>query len=441
MPLHIIREDITRMEVDAIVAAGSARPGTPLPTGGVNGSIHRKAGMRLLQALRRLGGIRTAAVTLTKGYDLPCKYVIHTAGPKWKGGSYGEEKLLRSCYEEALKLAKRKGFASIAFPLISSGKYGYPKAEALQVAVSTIRSFLKRHDMEVFLVVYDREAFVLSDELYSGVAQYISQHYVDEHYVPRQSRESNWASQTLPPMLDAADFYGEDEDFFEEIANCLGDEFAVQTSDQGLDDFLQVAPSRESGFEDDWSLPEMTAPAEDSADADDDWEIGFDDYLCESSADGGGVFTAPAKAAPMAPARPMEAMAAPKYAAPLSLEEQLKQLDAGFAETLLHLIDQSGMTDAECYTLANVDRKLFNKIKNNPGYKPKKPTVVAFCAALRLNLEESRELLARAGYAMSRSNMFDVIVEFCFVNGMYDVDVINQVLFQYDQPQLGSKTI
>lgn len=394
MPLHIIREDITRMEVDAIVAAGSARPDTPLPTGGVNGSIHRKAGMRLLQALRRLGGIRTAAVTLTKGYDLPCKYVIHTAGPKWKGGSYGEEKLLRSCYEEALQLAKRKGFASIAFPLISSGKYGYPKAEALQVAVSTIRSFLKRHDMEVYLVVYDREAFVLSDELYSGVAQYISQHYVDEHYVPRQSRESNWASQTLPPMPDAADFYGEDaaDDIFAEASAGLASDW-----DFGETEPLGDSSAWDTGFEDDWDRPET---------------------------DGSHKIAT-----------------APKYAAPLSLEEQLKQLDAGFAETLLHLIDQSGMTDAECYTLANVDRKLFNKIKNNPGYKPKKPTVVAFCAALRLNLEESRELLARAGYAISRSNMFDVIVEFCFVNGMYDVDVINQVLFQYDQPQLGSKTI
>lgn len=397
MPLHIIREDITRMAVDAIVTAGSARPGTPMPTGGVNGSIHKKAGARLLEALRRLGGVKTARVTLTKGYDLPCKYVIHTAGPKWRGGSYGEEQLLRSCYEEALRLAKRKGFASIAFPLISSGKYGYPKPEALQVAVSTIRAFLNGHDMDVYLVVYDRETFELSDTLYSGVAQYINQHYVDERYVSRQTRESNWADQTLPPMP-AADFYGyaaaSDADSCAEASSGLASDW-----DFGETEALGDSSSWDTGFEDDWDRLETAGSYKTAA-------------VLERRAED---------------------------AVPLSLEEQLKQLDAGFADTLLHLIDQSGMKDSECYFRANVDRKLFNKIKNTPGYTPKKSTVVAFCVALRLNLQESRELLAKAGYGMSRSNIFDVIVEYFIVKGLYDVDVINQVLFQYDQPQLGSK--
>ena len=338
MPLHIIREDIVRMQVDAIVAAGSAMPGTPAPTGGVNGSIHRKAGRRLLEALRLRGGIHTAGVTLTPGYDLPCKYVIHTAGPVWRGGNDGEETLLRACYREALQLARKEGFESIAFPLISTGKYAYPKAEAMQVAVSEIRAFLLRHDMEVYLVVYDPETFRVSNALFAGVEQFIDQHYIDAHYVSRDVREDLWAQRMMP----------------------------------------------------------VPAPV-------------------------------------MKSARPAEVGGIPG-----SLERRLQQLDEGFAQMLLRLIDERGMKDSVCYRRANVDRKLFSKIRNTPGYSPKKPTAAAFCVALELNLQESRELLARAGYALSRSNMFDVIVEYFITKGVYDVDTINQVLFAYDQPLLGS---
>lgn len=377
MPLHIIREDITRMQVDAIVAAGSAKPGTPAPTGGVNGSIHIKAGARLLDALRRLGGIRTAGVTLTEAYDLPCKYVIHTAGPVWRGGSYGEETLLRACYREALLLAARQGFTSIAFPLISSGKYGYPKAEAMQTATSEIRAFLRSSDMDVYLVVYDREAFRVSSELFADVEAFIDQHYVDERYVPRNRREEDWAAyMTAPcePML-------------------MGDEYA------------DAAPCPMEYWE---------PPVE-------------EDELWDASP------------APLArsEAPPIETKAASMG----SLEERLRQLDEGFPDMLLRLIDERGMKDSDCYRKANVDRKLFNKIKNNPGYSPKKSTVAAFCIALELDMAMSRELLARAGYALSRSNIFDVIVEYFILKGDYDVDKINQVLFSYDQPLLGSNGV
>ena len=358
MPLHIIREDITRMAVDAIVAAGSARPGMPMPTGGVNGSIHKKAGGGLLQALRRLGGIRTGGATLTEAYDLPCKYVIHTAGPVWRGGSYGEEQLLRSCYEEALRLADRQGFASIAFPLISTGKYGYPKAEALRVATRSIRAFLNDHDMDVYLVVYDRETFRVSSELFAGVEQYIDQHYVDEHVADRNRRVEEW--EEFPMQSMEVVVYGDASDgsFFE--------------ATRGVPTAAPMAG---------W-----------------DWEEDV----------------------------------------PAGLVERLNQLDAGFAETLLQLIDQRGMKDSECYRKANVDRKLFNKIKNTPGYTPKKTTVAAFCVALELDLPTARELLARAGYSMSHASIFDVILEHFILRRQYDVDVINQVLFHYDQPQLGS---
>lgn len=371
MPLHIIREDITRMPVDAIVAAGSASPGTPAPTGGVNGSIHKKAGAGLLAALRRLGGIRAGGATLTEGYDLPCRYVIHTAGPKWQGGSHGEERQLRACYASALALAARKQLASIAFPLISSGKYGYPKAEALRVAVSAIRGFLRDHDMTVYLVVYDKEAFLAGSALFADVTQFIDQHYVDERYVPRSRREEDWA--------------------FERFA--------------------------------------------DAAEADRTEES---DALCMETCSAAEVMTAPAEEAPVPCMPKMMASAPAPGAVPPGLARRLHQLDEGFADMLLRLIDERGMKDSVCYRRANVDRKLFSKIKNVPGYTPKKSTAAAFCVALELPLEETEELLARAGYALSRANMFDVILEYFISKGCYDVDAINQVLFVYDQPLLGS---
>lgn len=351
MPLHIVREDITRMAVDAIVAAGSARAGTPQPTGGVNGSIHKKAGARLLEALRRVGGIKTGGVTLTEAYDLPCKYVIHTAGPRWQGGLYGEETLLRACYREALKLALRQGFESIAFPLISTGRYGYPKAEAMQAATAEIREFLDRHEMTVYLVVYDREAFRLSGEIFDRVEQFIDQHYVDEHYVARNRREEDWANtfeRASAPMVQ------------ETVCSAPAPKFhAAQAAHDGDD-------------------------------------------------------------------------------LPPELLRRLGRLDEGFSGMLLRLIDERGMKDSACYRKANVDRKLFNKIKNTPGYSPKKSTAAAFCIALELDLRQSRELLARAGYSLSRSSVFDVVLEYFINQKEYDVLTINQVLWQYDQPLLGS---
>ena len=350
MPLHIIREDITRMAVDAIVAAGSAAPGTPMPTGGVNGRIHQKAGEKLLQALRKLGGVKTAAVTLTEAYDLPCRYVIHTAGPVWRGGSYGEEALLRACYREALALAAKQRFESVAFPLISAGRYGYPKAEAMQVATAVIREFLQDHDLTVYLVVYDREAFRLSGEIFDRVEQFIDQHYVDRHPASRNRREEEWAAvcEMAPAPLP--------------LESCV-------------------------------PAPAMKAAKPAHGDAED---------------------------------------------LPPELLKRLSRLDEGFSGTLLRLIDEKGMKDSACYRRANVDRKLFNKIKNTPNYTPKKSTAAAFCIALELDLPQTRALLAKAGYSMSRSSVFDVVLEYFITHREYDVLLINQVLWQYDQPLLGS---
>ena len=330
MPVQIVRNDITKMKVDAIVNAANR---SLLGGGGVDGCIHRAAGPRLLEECRTLGGCDTGCAKLTRAYRLPCKYVIHAVGPVWEGGRRGERELLASCYRSSLELAAEHGCETVAFPLISSGIYGYPKDQALQVAMEAIGDFLADHDgLTVYLVVFDKAAYQIGEELFSDIAAYIDQNYVDAH-TGRESRRM----------------------------------------------FLERGPSR------------------------------FEEAL------------------PMA--------AAPRMAD--SLDAALMELDEGFSQALLRLIDERGMTDAQCYKKANIDRKLFSKIRSNPGYRPSKPTVLAFAVALELTLEEAEELLRRAGFALSHASKFDVIVEYFISREQYDIFTNNEALFAFDQSLLG----
>lgn len=329
MPLIIVRNDITKMKVDAIVNAANE---TLLGGGGVDGCIHRAAGPELLAECRTLGGCKTGDAKITGAYRLPCRYIIHTVGPVWNGGKYGEREQLASCYRTSLALAKERGCETVAFPLISSGIFGYPKDQALRVAVDTISEFLAENDMTVYIVIFDRTAYQIGNKLFADIAAYIDDHYVDAHTDSRRERMRR----------------------------------------------MGVVESR------------MLTAYED---------------------------------APMAVGR---------------LDEALAHLDTGFSETLLKLIDRSGKKDAEVYKKANVDRKLFSKIRNNPDYKPSKPTAVAFAIALELNLRETRDLIARAGYVLSPSSKFDVIIEYFIMQRDYDIFKINEALFAFDQSLLGA---
>ena len=330
MPLIIVRNDITKMPVDAIVNAAKE---SLLGGGGVDGCIHRAAGPELLQECRTLGGCRTGEAKITGAYRLPCKYVIHTVGPVWNGGKCGEREQLASCYRTSLALAKERGCETVAFPLISSGIFGYPKDQALRVAVDTIGEFLLHNDMTVYIVIFSRTAYQISSKLFADIAEYVDDHYVDVHTDSQRERLRR----------------------------------------------MSILESR--------------------------------------------TLSADAAAAPMAAS---------------GLDEALAHLDAGFSETLLKLIDRSGKKDAEVYKKANVDRKLFSKIRNNPDYKPSKPTAVAFAIALELSLPETRDLIARAGYALSPSSKFDVIIEYFIMQRDYDIFKINEALFAFDQSLLGA---
>ena len=339
MPLEIVRNDITKMKVDAIVNAANE---SLLGGGGVDGAIHRAAGSGLLAECRTIGGCKTGKAKITGGYNLPAKYVIHTVGPIYNDGKHGEKVLLESCYRESLALAKDHNCETIAFPLISSGVYGYPKDQALKVAIDVISDFLLGNEMTVYIVIFDKAAYTISEKLFSDIAEYIDDNYVDEHTDYR--RESIRMNAPMAPCAKR------------KKANI---------------DFLEICDCKALPLEED-------------------------------------------------------------------LDAKLKQIDESFSQMLLRKIDEKGMTDAECYKKANIDRKLFSKIRSDIHYKPSKPTALAFAISLELSLVETEDMLRKAGFALSHSNKFDIIIEYFISKGNYNIFEINEALFAFDQSLLGA---
>lgn len=342
MPLQIIRNDITKMQVDAIVNAANE---TLLGADGssVDAAIHRAAGRALLRECAALGGCTPGGAKFTRGYRLPCKYIIHTVGPHWVDGQHREPDILASCYRSSLAIARRLHCCSVAFPLIASGVYGYPKDQALRVAIETIQAFLLENDMLVYLVVFDRTAYQISEALFSDITAYIDDRYTELHTERRRFG-------LRKPVYSA-----ENDDF------------------ETLSEEIQ-----------------------------------------------------PCSRAPRA------------YPASYSLSDALGQIDESFSEMLLRKIDEKGMTDAQCYKKANIDRKLFSKIRTDKSYKPSKPTVIAFAIALELPLAEMKDMLMKAGFALSHSNKFDIIVEYFIEHENYNVFEINEALFAFDQSLIGA---
>ena len=345
MPFAIVRNDITKMQVDAIVNSANPRA---IVGGGVDRAIHQAAGAELLAARKKIGNIATGTAAVTPAYRLHARYVIHTVGPVWQDGSHGERELLSRAYQNSLRLAAERDCSSIAFPLLSAGVFGCPSEIAIAAAVQAIRDFLQEHDMDIYLVVFDRKSFKISDTLFDDV-----QSYLDERYVAELLEE---------------EYRGDDRDH--RIAACHEEAYLDATE------------------------------------------------ACVS------------EAAPMFAAKDADAGAR-------SLEHLLDDIDDTFSETLLRLIDLKGKSDPEIYKRANVDRKHFSKIRNNPAYQPSKNTALTFAVALELDLDETRDFIGRAGYALSRSSKMDVIVEYFIERKEYDIFTINETLFAFQQPLLG----
>jgi O-acetyl-ADP-ribose deacetylase (regulator of RNase III)/transcriptional regulator with XRE-family HTH domain len=283
----------------------------------------------MTKACAPLSPIKTGEAVITPGFSLPARYVIHTAGPVYHDGKSGERELLQQCYSNSLQLAVQHKISSLSFPLISSGIFGYPKQEALEVARTTIEQFLAEHELTVYLVLFNKESFLAETKLHTSIEQYIEEQYVQKHALKR--------------------------------------------------DMLEIE-AMELG-----SAEEIQSP-----------------------------FYEP------------------------NLAEALSNLDEPFSDSLRALIQAKGKTEVEVYKKANIDRKLFSKIRSGNGYTPSKRTVLALAIALELSLEETEKLLRKAGYALSHNNIFDIIIEYCIVHKHYKVLEVNEVLFSYDQPLLGS---
>lgn len=356
MPFEIVRNDIVNMQVDAVV--NTANP-NPVIGSGVDSGIHKKAGHELLVARQEIGCIDFGDAVITPGFGLDAKYVIHTVGPIWEDGNHKEEQILSACYRKSLTLAKEHECESIAFPLIATGNYGFPKPLALQIAVREISTFLLENEMQIYLVVFGKEAFALSEKLFKSVSSYIDENYIRSKTLDEYGTEKEYGSRLETRRI---------RERLKRSNRIHTDICPAQALERCLDVSVGSTVSMDS---EDWS-------------------------------------------------------------------RLLKDLDAGFSETLLQLIDRTGKKDSEIYKKANVDRKLFSKIRNNMDYKPSKTTALAFAFALELDIDETKDFIGRAGFALSHSSKFDVIVEYFLVNRNYNVFELNEVLFAFDQPLIGA---
>ncbi len=354
MPLHIIRNDISKVKADAIV--NTANPMVAVGAG-VDQTIYEAAGWdQLLAEREKIGPMEPGQAAATPAFALDARYIIHTVGPLWRGGDFGERQAVASCYRKSLEIASQLGCESIAFPLISTGTYGFPKDEALRIAIDEISGFLFSHDMTVYMVVYDREAFVISSKAFSDIRTYIEEKDVK----PRAARGSRRA----------AEYYGSYDVSNTSVLVRKGREERRRRRRKAEEPSDQV----------------MMSP------------------LPEASAD--------------------------------DLDQLLDRDTDTFQQMLFRLIDRKGMTDPEVYKKANIDRKLFSKIRGNAQYVPSKKTVLALAVALELNMDETIDLLQRAGLALSPSSRFDLIVGYCINHKIYNIFEINTYLFEYDQPLL-----
>lgn len=462
MPFQIIRNDITKVRADAIV--NTANP-EPVYGGGTDAAIYRAAGEeKLLRERRKIGRINAGEVAVTPAFGLQAKYIIHTVGPVWIDGNHREYELLASCYRKSLLIARQLECKSIAFPLISTGVYGFPKDKALDIALDQISAFMEDSEMDVTLVVFDRRAFDLSASLQEGVRQFINENYVaareDEEYGEgglaahvrnrRRRRDSDAGRSAGRPSRGLRDLLRETGERWRGKPGPdkeAGSRPSYSAQDSGF--FAEEYPEEyEMSFSGTWDLESSALP--DSAP-----QVGSDAVPQagpESASQAGSSLSPQAGPGPAPQAGPEAASQAgpgpaprkefriesPSPARQRSLQDVMAHVGESFRDRLLRLIDERGLTDTQVYKRANLDRKLFSKIRCNADYTPKRKTAISLAVALELNMDETTDLLRSAGIALSPGSRFDLIISYCIQNGIYDIYRINALLFDYDQPLLGA---
>mgnify|MGYP003275650922 CR=1 FL=1 len=359
MPFQIVRNDITHMNVDAIVNAANPRP---IIGYGVDHGIHQKAGKELLKARKVIGDIPFGNAEITPAFDLNAKYVIHAVSPIWKDGTQNEVTLLSNCYTRSLQLALENNCESIAFPLLSAGNHGFPKDIALQTAVNAISQFLMQHDMDIYLVVFSRNAFALSEKLFHSIQSFIDDNYTHEKFLEEYGvRDKN---DVREKELEELRFSMHQRRLYsmayEDISDC------------SVDELLPCSP------------------------------------LSSATIDSKG----------------------------RTLEDLIDEMDETFSEALIRMIDQKGFADPDIYKRANISKQHFNKIKNNKDYKPNKNTAIALAVSLKLNLDETKDFIGKAGYALTHSSKSDIIVEFFINEGKFNVIDLNTALYTFGENTL-----
>ncbi|MCR5809954.1 MAG: macro domain-containing protein [Lachnospiraceae bacterium] len=369
MPFKIVRNDITKMKTDAIVNTANEYPEVGP---GCDRAVYEAAGYDELLSYRKehIGYVKQGEAFLTPGFDLPAKYIIHAVSPLFVDGSSGEEELLRSCYRKSLALAKENGIRSIAFPLISTGSFGYPKEEGMRIAVDEIHAFLLSSNLLVYLVVFDEKATRMGKNLYPDLEAYIDHNYVEK------KREEEYGRPWYPGAA-AGNLPRE---------SARADNTPVRKP--GRRGFLQSVFRKDEEAEAKNSLM-------------------------------GGSFKE--DAFPQAPTASFMSDDSAIEEMERKLSERMKHMADTFPEYLLYLISQKGMENSEVYKRAIVDKKVFSKIKNNPNYHPQKLTALCLCIGAKLNLDESKDLLARAGYALSPCDKTDIIFSYFIENEIYDM--------------------
>lgn len=380
MPFKIIRNDLTKMQVDAIVNTANPKPKY---SSGTDTAVYKAAGEEeLLVERKKIGYMNEGEVAITSGFKLPAKYIIHAVSPRYIDGNSGEESRLRDCYKKSLALAVQHQCKSIAFPLIATGSFGYPKEEGMRIALDEINAFLLKQDMLVYLVMFDTASTKLGLNLYPDLEAYIDHNYVCD------KREEEYGDR----------YFG-----------------LVRSNEPGYDTYHRESASLEvklkrapmnmqiGGAIEKLSECSMTpcAPMCKESKAFDEFDDEYYGFLEEKES---------------------------------ALEERMQHMSDTFQEYLLYLIGAKKLTNAEVYKRAIVTKQLFSKIKLNPEYHPDKSTAMRLCVGARLNLDETKDLLARAGYALSPCDKRDIIFSFFIEHEVFDMIEIDIALEEHGLP-------